>query len=142
MAVKISKVEVWGGDVQDRAGGLAAILESLANSGATIECCIARRLTDQLGGGTVYVSPVRGKKAQAAARAAGLQPVSDVVTLRLEGTDKRGGGAKLTRAVANLGISMRGLTAAVIGNKYVAYFGFDRAEDADRAIKAIKKASR
>jgi hypothetical protein len=54
----------------------------------------------------------------------------------------KGMGARLTSAVADEGINMRGLSAAVIGNKFVAYFGFDSGAEADRAAKAMKGAER
>jgi hypothetical protein len=142
MATKVSNVDVWAGEIPDRAGGLAAALEGLADAGAKIECCIARRQPEKPGSGVIFVSPVKGKKAQDAARRAGLQPATDVATLRVEGPDKPGVGARLARAIADQGISMRGLSAAVIGTKYVAYIGFDNADDAKRGMSAIKKAGR
>ena len=33
---------------------------------------------------------------------------------------------------------MRGVSAAVIGKKFVAYFGFDSAADATKAARALK----
>ena len=140
MPLTVTKVDVWAGDIPDRSGGLAAALEALASAGAKIECCIGRRSPEKPGSGVVFVSPVKGKKVQDAARAAGLSPASDVATLRIEGPDKAGAGARLTKAVADLGISMRGVSAAVVGNKYVAYIGFDSDDDAKRAMAAIKKA--
>jgi hypothetical protein len=140
MAVKITKVEVWAADLRDQPGGLARVLDELADAGANIECVIARRQPDRPGTGVAFVTPVKGKKVQAAARAVGMSPATNIATLRVEGANKAGAGAQLTRAVADAGVNMRGLSAAVIGNKYVAYFGFDSAADADRAMKAMKKA--
>jgi hypothetical protein len=139
MATLVTKVDVWAGEIPDRSGGLADLLETLAGGGAKIECVIARRQPEKPGSGVAFISPIKGKKAQDAARRAGMQPARDIATLRVEGTDRPGVGASLTSAIADLGISMRGLSAAVIGNKYVAYFGFDNADDATRAMKAIKQ---
>ena len=61
-------------------------------------------------------------------------------TVRVEGSDKPGLGGRIARAVADAGINMRGLTAAVVGTNFVAYFGFDNQADADKAIGAIKSA--
>jgi hypothetical protein len=47
-------------------------------------------------------------------------------------------GAKMTGAIADSGVNLRGLSAAVLGNRFVAYMAFDGAEDAARAAKAIK----
>ena len=40
--------------------------------------------------------------------------------------------------MADAGINVRGVSAAVIGNKFVAYVGFDSDEDAERAMAALK----
>jgi hypothetical protein len=40
--------------------------------------------------------------------------------------------------MADAGINVRGVSAAVIGNKFVAYIGLDSDQDADRAAKALK----
>ncbi len=139
MPLKITKADVWAGDIPDQPGGLARVLDALSGARANIECCIARRQADRPGVGMVFVTPVKGKKAQDAARSAGLSP-ANMGTLRVEGPDKAGTGAKLSRAVADAGINMRGCSAAVVGNKFVCYCGFDSASDADRAAKAMKNA--
>jgi hypothetical protein len=142
MAMKITKVDVWAAELADQPGGLARVLDALSRGGANVECVIARRNADRPGTGVAFISPVKGKKAQDAARNAGAAPATNVATLRVEGSDMKGMGARLTSAVADAGINMRGLSAAVIGNRYVAYFGFDSAADADRAAKAMKGAAK
>lgn len=142
MAMKVTKVDVWAAELADSPGGLARVLESLSSGGSNIECCIARRQPDRPGTGVAFISPVKGKRAQAAARNAGAGPATAIATLRVEGDDVKGTGARLCNAVADAGINMRGLSAAVIGRKYVAYFGFDSAADADRAAKAMKAAGK
>src|SRR3954471_24592850 len=117
MAIRVTKEEVWAGDLPDRSGGLAAVLEALGGAGASIDCVIARRRPDRPGSGVVFVTPVKGNKVQQAARAAGLGPAADLATVRVEGPDRPGLGGRLTRAVADAGVSMRGLTAAVLGGK-------------------------
>ncbi|MGH7180266.1 MAG: amino acid-binding protein [Tepidisphaeraceae bacterium] len=142
MALSVTKSDVWAGEMMDRPGELNRVLDALARGGVKLECCIARRSPDKPGMGTVFVTPVKGKKAQEAARMCGLSPGANLATLRLEGPDKPGAGAMLSRAVADAGINVRGCSAAVIGSKYVAYVGFDNAGDADRAMKAIKSAAK
>lgn len=139
MALKVTKVEVWAGEMQDKPGELARILGALADAGANIECVIGRRQPDKPGTGVVFVTPIRGKKVQAAAQSAGLSPASNVPTLRVEGADKPGLGAKLASAIADAGVNLRGVSAAVIGKKFVVYFGFDSADDAAKAARALKK---
>lgn len=149
MALKVTKVQVWAGRIEDRPGGLAAVLGPLAEASVNLECMIGRRLHAGLpgeagapapsGAGVVFVTPIKGKKAQAAASAAGLDPTQTIPTLRIDGSNKAGMSARMTAALGDAGISMRGITGACIGNKFVVYIGFDSAEDADKAAKVLKK---
>jgi hypothetical protein len=141
MALKVSTVDVWAGDIADRPGGLAEVLGAVAAAGASVECVIARRKDNSSGAGTVFVTPVNGKRAQDAARGAGLSLAGNIGTLRVEGADRPGLGRRITQSVADAGISMRGLTAAVLGGRFVAYVGFDSRADADRAASAIRRVS-
>jgi len=138
MALKVTQVEVWAGSIEDRPGELARVLEALAEAGANLECVIARREPAQPGKGQVFVCPLRGKRAQEAAKSVGMSPATDMGTLRVEGPDKPGLGGRLARAIADAGINLRGVSAAVIGGRFVAYFGFDSSEDAKRAASALK----
>jgi predicted amino acid-binding ACT domain protein len=138
MALKVNKVDVWAGDLRDVPGGLADVLDGLAKGGGSVDFLIARRSDKQPGAGKVFVTPVTSKKAKDAGMRAGLQHATNIGTLRVEGTDAKGIGAKITRAMADKGINVRGVSAAVIGNKFVAYIGFDSEDDADLAAKALK----
>ncbi len=140
MAIEVRKVEVWAGSLVDQVGDLDRVLAALAGAGANLECVIARRQADRPGGGVVFVSPVKGKKQQAAAREAGLSPAADMGTLRVEAADKAGLGHRLLGAVATAGINLRGMSAAVIGKKAVFYLGFDSLAEAEQAAKAMKRA--
>jgi predicted amino acid-binding ACT domain protein len=82
---------------------------------------------------------VKGKQAQAAASAARLSPARDIGTLRVEGPNRAGVGHDMTRAIADAGINLRGVSAAVLGNNFIAYFGFDSVADANRAAKVLSK---
>src|SRR5262249_12787626 len=113
-------------------------LAALAKAGANIECVIARRQEEKPGTGVVFVSPIKGRKVVDAAELAGMQPAANLGTLRIESPDKPGLGAKMCSAIADAGINLKGVSAAVIGNKSVVYFGFDTPEHAKRAGKALK----
>src|SRR4051794_40655929 len=140
MAVSISTVEVWAGNIQDQTGSLANVLERIAGAGASVDCVIARRHPDRPGSGDVFVSGAKGKKAQDAAQQAGLSRADRIATLRIEGNDKPGLGSQITRAIAGTGVNVRGVSAMTLGGKFVAYIGFDNRDDAARAAKAIKGA--
>jgi hypothetical protein len=137
MALLVSKVEVWAGDLPDQAGGLARVLEALVDGGADLECVIGRRRPEEPGSGEVFVTPIKSKKAQTAAQSVGLAR-TDIATLRIEGPDKPGLGARMMRAVAEGGVNVRGISALVLGNKFVAYMGFDNPADLAAAMKALK----
>ena len=140
MAYSIRKVDVWAGEIEDRPGGLAGKLEALANAGASLEFIIARRQPDKPGTGVVFLTPVKTPKQKQAATGAGFNTTSSLQSVRVEGPDRPGLGIKMTRALAEAGINMRGLSAAALGRRSVSYFAFDNVEDADNAVKLLKKA--
>jgi hypothetical protein len=63
----------------------------------------------------------------------------DIAALRVEGGNKAGTAARMTRALAEAGVSFRGLSAMAVGTKFVGYIALDSAADADRAAKALRK---
>jgi hypothetical protein len=140
MPLRVTKIDVWSGEISDRPGGLAEILESIAAAGANLEMVVARRQADKPGTGIVFLAPLRARKAQAAAMAAGLRADEGVAALRVEGADRAGTGARLVRAIAAEGINLRGVSAAALGGRFVLYFAFDGAADASRAARAIRGA--
>src|SRR5438309_8379137 len=99
---------------------------------------VARRQPDKPGAGIVFLAPVKGRKVTEAAATAGLSPATGMGTLRVEGTDRPGLGAKMTNAIADASINMRGLSAAALGSRFVAYVAFDSVADAEKAAKAIR----
>lgn len=139
MAVEISKVDVWAGEIADRVGGLAEKFEAVAGAGANLEFVVARRSPEKPGIGIVFMAPIKGGKETTAAERAGLSRATNLHSLRLEAADTPGLGAKITRAVAEAGVNMRGLSAAAIGNRCVVYFAFDSEEDAKKATDMLKK---
>jgi predicted amino acid-binding ACT domain protein len=86
----------------------------------------------------VFLTPVKGRAAQEAARDAGLKPATQIATLRVEGPDRPGLGSRLSRAIADAGVNVRGVSAMVIGNRFVAYVGLDSPDDLARATRALK----
>jgi len=137
MKLKITKAKVWAARIPDRPGGLARVLAGLAQGGTNLDCVIARR-EGKRGKGVVYVTPIKGAKAQKAARSVRVKP-SDVATLRVQGPNRAGGGARLTKAIAKAGVNVRGVSAVRAGADFVAYFGFDTARDAAKAAAVLKK---
>jgi hypothetical protein len=139
MALKATKTEVWAVSIDDRAGGVAEQLEQLAGAGANFEMVLARRTPENPGKGMLFVTPVKGAKVARAAREAGMGTPPTIYTVKIEGTDRPGLGAKIARALGDAGISFRGISGIVIGKKFVSYVACDSAEDQAKAIAALKK---
>jgi hypothetical protein len=79
------------------------------------------------------VTPIQGDHEVRAAADLGFNVTSSVHSLRIEGLNVAGMGAKITDALAQAGINLRGFSAAVLGTRFVAYIGFDSEADADKA---------
>jgi hypothetical protein len=138
-AYTIKKVDVWAGEIADRPGGLASTLGAMQSAGSNIEFVVARRSPDKPGTGVVFLTPIKGSKQKAAAQQAGLGTTEGLHSVRVEGPDRAGLGAKMTEALAAEGINLRGISAAALGRRAVSYFAFDSAADADNAVRILKK---
>lgn len=137
MAFKITHTDVWAAEIEDNPNGLARTLTGLADAGAKLECIIARRQSDKPGTGVVFVTPIGSAGIREAAHSLGFNEAERVATLRVEGNNRAGLGARLAQAVGDAGVNMRGFTGSVIGRKFVCFLGFDSEEDAKAAADAI-----
>jgi hypothetical protein len=137
MSYTINKVEVWATDIPNRAGTLSHILKGVSNAGAQLEFLIARKVDD--GTSRVFAAPIKGPKQQRAASAVGLARATGMHSLRIEGPDRAGLGAKITNAVAEKGINLRGASAAAIGKKAVFYLAMESEQDLKSATQAVRK---
>ena len=140
MAIKASRTDMWTCMVDDRAGGTADKLDQLAKAGANLEMVFARRAPEMPDKGLMFVTPIKGAKAVRAAEAVGFHKGPGVISVRVEGGDKAGLCARMSRARGDAGVSFRGLTAIAIGKKFISYIACDSADDQARAIAALKKA--
>jgi hypothetical protein len=139
MALKASRTDMWTCMVDDRAGGTAEKLDQLATAGANLEMVFARRAPEMPDKGLMFVTPIKGAKAVRAAEAAGFHKAPGVISVRVEGGDKPGLGARMARALGDAGISFRGLTAIAIGRKFISYIALDSDGDAAKAVSVLKK---
>jgi predicted amino acid-binding ACT domain protein len=139
MVLKARKAEVWVVSIDDRAGGVADKLELLAKAGANFEMVFARRTPENPGKGMMFVTPVKGAKVTRAAREAGMGTPQTIYSVRIEGADRLGLGAKIARALGDAGISFRGISGIAIGRRFVSYVACDSAEDQAKAIAVLKK---
>jgi hypothetical protein len=139
MALNVTRTDVWAASVEDRPGGLAGRLADLAKAGAQLEFVIARRAAERPGTGVVFLTPLKGPAQLAAAKKAGFQKSKSLHSIRVEGPDKPGLGAKMTQALAQAGINLRGLSAAAIGSRCVVYLALDSSADAAKAVRLLKR---
>ncbi len=140
MAVEVLRVDVWSGDIEDRCGALSEKIEAVTKAGAILEFVIARRAPDRPGMGLVFMAPIRGATQTKAAAATGLAKDPNVYTLRIEGPSKLGFSANITRAIAEAGINMRGMSGTALGRRCAIYVSFDCGTDAERARRVLRKA--
>ena len=138
MSLTVTKVDVWAAQIEDKPGGLAKLLGALAGAGANLECLVARRDPSKAGKGVAFLTPVKGANARKAAKAEGIAPAEKLATLKVEGNDAPGLGFRITSAIAESGVNLRGASGAVLGRKFVVYLGFDGNADADKAARALK----
>lgn len=141
MAVIVKEITLWRREIENRPGMLAHVLEPLASSAADLQVLMAYRYSGDETRGAVELFPISGKKAIAAAQAAGLTP-ADIPALLVEGSNRAGLGFQTTSAIASAGINLAFLVAQVIGSKFAAVYGFDSEADRRKALSLLRKASR
>jgi hypothetical protein len=137
MALSVKRIQWWAGTIEDKAGGLSALLAPLAETKSNLEFVLARRAPEAPGKGVVFVAPVTTADGERAASEAGLKPAPEIAALRVEGPNQAGMGHAISLAIAEAGISFRGLAAVVIGERFVCQIAFDSAADANRAADII-----
>ncbi len=137
MPYTINKVDVWAGDILNRTGMLARVIEALTNAGAQLEFMIARRLNEKTS--RVFLASIKGIKQHRAASDVGLIRASGMHSLRIEGSDRAGLGAAITRAVADKGINLRWASAAAIGTKAVFYLAVESEQNLREAARVVRK---
>ena len=140
MNLMVKRVDVWAAGIKDEPGGLAKVLDGLRAAGADLDFVVARRAPEKPGTGVVFVTPLRGDREISAAATLGFNVTSSIQSVRVEGENKPGVAAVLSQKLAAAGINLHGLSAAVIGPKFIIYISMDNAEDAARATEILKKA--
>ncbi len=135
--LRISRVDVWAAGLQDKPGALAKKLDALAQGGVNLQFVISRRL-DRGKRGVVFVTPVQGAKQIRAAKAAGFKKTRSLQSVRVQAPNRRGALARVTRALAEAGINLRGCSAAAMGESGIAHFAFDKPADAGKAVRILK----
>ena len=141
MPVTVKEITLWRREIQNRPGMLAETLDPLADARADLRVLMAYRFPGDEARGAVELFPVSGKKAIAAAQAAGLAR-ADIPAVLVEGPNRPGIGFATTRTIADAGINLAFLVAHVIGSKFAAVYGFDSESDRRKAVSLLRKARR
>jgi len=139
MKISASRAVVWAASIEDRPAGLAEKLEPLSEAGANLEYVLARRAPEQPGKGVVFVCPLQGVRQCRAAVNHGFFRTNGLHSVRVEGTDAPGLATRLTRALAQAGLNLRGFSATAIGRKFIAYLALDDEDDVTDALRVLKR---
>lgn len=137
MKLDIARVDVYSANVPDRPGELAKKLAVLSDAGADIEFLLARPGQKRGGKGVAYVAPVKGAAQSKAARKARFTKTNRITVLRVEGANRAGLGAKMTKAVGDAGVNIREISTVTTGRKFVVHFVLDGAAEATKAARAL-----
>lgn len=137
MALTVKRITLWRREVQNQPGVLASTLEPLASAGADLRLVMGYRFPEDTTRAAIELYPVTGRKATAAAEAAGLQAFN-LACLLVEGDNRPGFGATLGRALADAGVNIVFLVAQVLGRRFTAVIGLESNEAAATATKLIK----
>ncbi len=139
MKLTASSTVLWAASIDDKPASMADKLEALLAAGARLEFVMARRAPENPGKGVVFVAPLSGVKQCRAAVNNGFIRTNSLHAIRIEGADKPGVAAKLSRAIGNAGVNLRGFSATVIGKKFLAHVAVDDVDDEKAVLKALKK---
>jgi hypothetical protein len=135
MQYRIEKVDVWMGFIKHAPGELGTMLTSLSQTGSNLEFVFARP-TDK-GDAVCFVAPLKGRTALKVAKSLGMVKCQSLLSVRVEGPNKAGIGAKITTALGAQGINIQGLSAMGIGKSALAYIALEKA-DISKALRVLK----
>jgi hypothetical protein len=140
MAVTVKSIKLWRKEVDNKPGELANTLGPLVAAGSDFQVVMGYRFPGNESTAAIELYPVSGKKATAAAGAAGLQ-AAEIPCLLVEGDNKPGIPQAIAKSISDAGINMSFVVALAVGKRYSAIFGFDNDADTRKATSVIKKAA-
>jgi hypothetical protein len=140
MELTVERVDVWAATIDDQPGGLAQVLNALRDAGADLQFVVARRTPEAAGKGVVFVAPLQGDGEIRAATQVGFSVTPSLHSVRVMGLDQLGIVAQLAQMLAEGGINLRGVSAAVLGTQFISYIAVDSLDDAEKAIDILQRA--
>jgi hypothetical protein len=139
MELSVERIDVWAATIDDKPGGLAKVLGVLRDAGVDLQFIVARRTPEASGKGVVFVAPLEGDSAIRAATQVGFTVTPSLHSVRVMGLDQLGIVAQVAQALADEGINLRGVSAAVLGTQFIAYLAVDSLGDAEKAIDVLQR---
>ncbi|MDR5748360.1 ACT domain-containing protein [Caballeronia sp. LZ029] len=140
MELHVERVDVWAATIDDKPGGLAQVLNALRDAGVDLQFVVARRTPEASGKGVVFVAPLQGESEIRAATQAGFSVTPSLHSVRVMGMDQLGIVARVTQILADGGVNLRGVSAAVLGSQFIAYIAVDSLEDTETAMDILQRA--
>jgi hypothetical protein len=138
----VKRIVLWRGELDDRPGALAEVLEPIAAAGANLGVVMGYyQGGNQPTHAVIELAPVAGRRLTEAVEGAGLVP-SAIPVLLVTGSNRAGLAHKVAHALARAGINLRFLMAQTVGRSYSAVLGFEKEADAARAVPLIRTAAR
>jgi hypothetical protein len=140
MELHVERVDVWAATIDDKPGGLAQVLNALRDAGVDLQFVVARRTPEASGKGVVFVAPLQGESEIRAATQAGFSVTPSLHSVRVMGMDQLGIVARVTQMLADGGVNLRGVSAAVLGSQFIAYIAVDSLQDTETAMDILQRA--
>ena len=140
MELSVERVDVWAATIEDKPGGLAQVLSALRDAAVDLQFVVARRTPEAPDKGVVFVAPLQGEREIRAATQVGFSITTSLYSVRVMGLDQLGAIAQLTQMLADGGINLRGVSAAVLGTQFIAYLAIDSLDDAEKAVDILQRA--
>ncbi|CAL8479825.1 ACT domain-containing protein [Caballeronia sp. S22] len=140
MELHVERVDVWAATIDDKPGGLAQVLNALRDAGVDLQFVVARRTPEASGKGVVFVAPLQGESEIRAATQAGFSVTPSLHSVRVMGMDQLGIVARVTEMLADGGVNLRGVSAAVLGSQFIAYIAVDSLQDTETAMDILQRA--
>jgi hypothetical protein len=137
MSFSVQKVQVWSGELSDRPGEAAGLLEVLVRSGADLQFVFTRSQPDDPNAFEILLAPIHGPQQTEAAKLVGLAPASNTAMLRVEGPNRPGIGYELMSRLAVANLPLRGLSVSAVGDRFAAHLAFENADAAALGVQVL-----
>lgn len=140
MELSVERVDVCAATIEDKPGGLAQVLNALRQAGVDLQFVVARRTPEAAGKGVVFVAPLQGESEIRAATQAGFSVSPSLYSVRVMGMDQLGIIGQVAQMLADGGVNLSGVSAAVLGTQFIAYIAVDTLQDAETAMAILQRA--